>query len=119
MEKNKEDFIKKVSKIHPELDFSDTKYVNSKTSIKVVCPKHGEFTVSPKRIIKSEYKCSECKKEELFQIKKEETIRKMKEKHNGKYEYVSDTFNYVRNKVNYPHLKEGACHKAVRLLTIG
>lgn len=124
MEKNKEDFIKKVSKIHPELDFSDTKYVNSKTSIKVVCPKHGEFTVSPNRIIKSEYKCSECKKEELFQIKKEETIRKMKEKHNGKYEYVSDTFNYVRNKMKiicpehgefwqspYCHMKGQGCPK--------
>ena len=131
MEKNKEDFIKKVSKIHPELDFSKTKYVNNKTSIKVVCPKHGEFTVSPKRIIKLEYKCSECKKEELFQIKKEETIRKMKEKHNGKYEYVSDTFNYVRNKMKiicpehgefwqspYCHIKGQGCPKCAGTYSI-
>ena len=32
--------------------------------------------------------------------------------------YCKATYD-VKLKVNYSHLKEGACHKAVRLLTIG
>ena len=94
-----ETFILKAQKIHPELDFNNTIYINNKTSIKVICPKHGEFSVSPKELIKPEYKCFKCKKEEQLKKKAENTVNKMIQLHGGKYRYDIETFNGINNKM--------------------
>ena len=36
------DFVKLVSELHPELDFSVTEYKNARSSVKFLCKKHGE-----------------------------------------------------------------------------
>ena len=95
-----ETFILKAQKIHPELDFNNTIYINNKTSIKVICPKHGEFSVSPKELIKPEYKCFKCKKEEQLKKKAENTVNKMIQLHGGKYRYDIETFNGINNKIS-------------------
>lgn len=41
-------FIEKAKHIHGDkYDYSKVKYVNSKTKVYVICPKHGEFLVRP------------------------------------------------------------------------
>ena len=97
--KPQEEYISKAQIIHPELDFSNTVYINNKTSIKVVCPKHGEFSVSPKEVIKSEYKCSKCKKEEILKEKQKNIVNEMSLIHNGKYTYDAETFNGINKKM--------------------
>ena len=44
----KEGFIKKVKEIHKDkYDYSKVHYVNSKTKVCIICPKHGEFWQTP------------------------------------------------------------------------
>lgn len=43
-----DDFIKQVNIIHNnKYDYSQTKYVTSRTEIKIICPTHGEFKTKP------------------------------------------------------------------------
>jgi hypothetical protein len=61
--KTQEKFIEEVSKIHPEYDFSNTVYVGSKSKLKVVCLKHGEFEILAGTLLKGG-KCPYCNQEE-------------------------------------------------------
>lgn len=59
-----EEFIKRARNIHGDkYDYSKVEYVNAKTPVCVVCPKHGEFWVAPNSHISSKAigcpKCSE------------------------------------------------------------
>lgn len=48
IEERKNNFIKKAKEIHGEIyDYSKVDYINSGTKVTVVCPKHGEFLISP------------------------------------------------------------------------
>ena len=43
------DFIENAKKIHGDkYDYSKVKYIDSKTSVEIICPKHGEFLQSPR-----------------------------------------------------------------------
>ena len=42
--KGKEEFIKEATSIHGDkYDYSKVEYVNNKTKVCIICPKHGEF----------------------------------------------------------------------------
>ena len=44
----KEEFIKKARKVHGDkYDYSKVKYVNARTKVCIICPKHGEFWQNP------------------------------------------------------------------------
>ena len=52
-----EDFIKKSKEKHGnKYDYSESEYVDSKTNVKIICPKHGLFLQNPQ----SHYSGSEC-----------------------------------------------------------
>ena len=43
------DFINKANLIHNnKYDYSKVEYVNSKTKVCIICPKHGEFWQTPR-----------------------------------------------------------------------
>ena len=113
--KNNE-FINKVQKIHPELDFSNTIYVNNHTSIKAICPKcgHGEFSVIPKEILKPKYKCAKCKKEEKIERRKIEVYNQMKKIHNGAYDYDMSKFKNLYSKIDMFCHKHGSFTQMVK-----
>ena len=46
------EWIEKMKKIHPEYDYSQTKYTNCHSSVVIICPKHGKFNVQPKAFTK-------------------------------------------------------------------
>ena len=48
VKKTTEGWIKQAKITHPEYDYSETEYINSATSVKIICPKHGKFSVNPK-----------------------------------------------------------------------
>ena len=49
MEKTKNEiFIEKAKKVHGDkYDYSKVEYVNAKTKVCIICPKHGEFWQTP------------------------------------------------------------------------
>lgn len=38
-----EEFIEKANKIHNKYDYSQVKYVNSRTKVCITCPQHNQF----------------------------------------------------------------------------
>lgn len=59
-----ESYIEKAKSIHGnKFDYSEVKYVNDSTKIKIKCPKHGLFEQRPFGHIKSEIGCPKCGRE--------------------------------------------------------
>jgi very-short-patch-repair endonuclease len=84
--KTTDDFIKKAKLIHGnKFDYSLANYVNKRTKIKIICPKHGVFEQTPN----NHYGCDAC---DLCRIENSRTtlddfISKCKLIHNNKYDY--------------------------------
>jgi len=84
-------FIFKSKKIHRDkYNYSLVNYVNSRTKVKIICPKHGEFEVLPRNHYNNGSKCPKCRNEDLsnrFSFNTEEFIKKAKKIHGNKYNY--------------------------------
>lgn len=101
---NNEIFIEKAEETHgKKYDYSETKYVNKRTKVKIKCPIHGTFIQYPMNHIRGQG-CPECGK--IIAQKREmpcKNKRKTKEEfqkdidqiYGGKYEVIGD---YVNNK---------------------
>lgn len=85
------EFIERAKNNNPHLDFSKAIYVNSKSKITVICPKHGEFIVNANSCFKK-ITCPKCDLED----RKNNFIKKAKEVHGDKYDYSK--VNYIANK---------------------
>ena len=96
MQDKTENFINKAKKIHGDkYDYSKVEYVNSKTKVCIICPKHGEFWQEPRHHL-SKHGCPMCGKENSDRkqsLTLNEFIEKSNQIHNGKYSY--DKVNYV------------------------
>lgn len=79
-----EEYIEKAKKIHPEYNYSQVQYVNNNTLIKVICPVHGVFEISPNYLLRGG-KCSQCTILNI-ESKQEYDIRKFLDRHSIKYE---------------------------------
>ena len=96
---NKE-FIEKCVTIHGDkFDYTNTNYINSRTKIKIICKKHGEFEISPDNHSgKKPQGCNLCAREnhKLIEITNER-LEKLKKIHNNYYEYkdLSVTDGYI------------------------
>ena len=87
------EFIRKAKKIHGDkYDYSKVDYVNSRTKVCIICPKHGEFLQLPYKHL-SGHNCQCCN------LRRKNTtadfISKAKEIHDNKYDYSK--VNYVNN----------------------
>ena len=97
--KTKEEFIKRVNKIHGnKYDYSLVDYINNKTKIKLICPVHGIFEQRPNDHLNG-CGCPICGKKNS--IKKQTTtkdrfIGKANKLHNNFYDY--SLVNYINNK---------------------
>lgn len=98
----RENFVKKAKEIHGDkYVYDETEYINSLTKIKYVCPKHGLIEQLPLNHLR--YGCRYCSKERtayLVSSNTEEFIKKAKEVHRDKYDYL---------KVNYINTKTKVC----------
>lgn len=82
--KNSE-FIQKARKIHGDkYDYSKVEYINSGTKICIICPKHGEFYMTPSKHLKGQ-NCPKCSGK--FRYNTLTFIEKAKEIHGDKYDY--------------------------------
>lgn len=49
MRSTTEDFIRRAREVHGDkYDYSESVYTNTRTKLKIICPKHGEFYQTPK-----------------------------------------------------------------------
>lgn len=88
------EFIDKARKIHGnKYDYSKVDYVNHKTKVCIVCPKHGDFWQTPICHLSGQG-CIKCAGKE--QKTTEQFIKEAKEVHGCKYEY--SRCNYVNSK---------------------
>lgn len=90
-----ESLIDECKKIYGEnaYDYSKVKYNGRKSRVTLICPKHGEFTLPFGSIVYKHTGCKQCHNEylrSLFQLGKDEFIRKSQEIH-GK-----DTYDYSK-----------------------
>ncbi len=91
-------FIEKAKKVHGDkYDYSKVEYIDSKTKVCIICPKHGEFLQTPHNHLscKGCPKCSVTKKLDTNIF-----IEKAKLIHINKYDY---------SKVEYKGSKEKIC----------
>lgn len=62
----KEQFIAKARRVHGDrYDYSLVNYVNYRTSVQIICPKHGMFPQSPDHHCDRKQGCPDCKRERL------------------------------------------------------
>ena len=82
----KENFIKKATERHNnKYDYSKVEYVNVTTKVCIICPKHGEFWITPQNHLK--YKgCPKCSYEKMRKGK-EQFIEEARKVHGNKYDY--------------------------------
>lgn len=89
----KEEFIEKSKKIHGnKYDYSKVEYINSKTNVCIICPKHGEFWQMPQKHIIGQG-CPFCCKTK--KKTKDNFIKNAINIHGNKYDYSK--VEYVNN----------------------
>lgn len=84
-----EEAINQLKSLHNDLDFSNSVYVNDRTKIKVICPKHGLFETRPNDL-KNNHGCPFCGNERKNRdrtLSQEEFIKRAKIIHGDKYDY--------------------------------
>jgi len=85
----KTNFKEQAQEIFPDYDFSKTNYYNNETKVVVICPKHGEFEITPNNLL-NKHGCRKCA-DELNAVNKtytlEELINRAKLIFNNKYDY--------------------------------
>ncbi len=119
-----ESFIEECKKIHKDkYNYSLTKYINSRTKIKIICYLHGIFEQLPNNHLKKHQICPKCSNEQRFLTIKE-FIEKSRLVHGNKYDY--SLVDYKNNKtkvkiicsihgifeqISRNHLKGNGCPK--------
>lgn len=100
LRKNNSCFIEKAREIHGDkYDYSKVEYINNRTKVCIICPKHGEFWQTPVNHLKG-HNCPKCIGRGAYKLTTEEFIEKAKQIHGDKYDY---------SKVKYVNAKTKVC----------
>lgn len=95
-----ENFVERAIAVYGDrFDFSKTEYINSRTKVCVICPKHGEFWTNPKDFLYG-HACPYCANEKRGRevIDTRTFIEKARKIHGDKYDY---------SKVDYKNAMDG------------
>ncbi|MFW6172727.1 MAG: hypothetical protein ACOC5T_03185 [Elusimicrobiota bacterium] len=93
---NKE-FIQKSNEIHGnKYNYSKVKYINSKTKVIIICPKHGEFLQIPNDHLMN-HGCPICANN--IQVTLKDFIKKSNEIHENKYNYSKVKYKNNHTKI--------------------
>lgn len=96
------EFIIKSEKIHgTKYDYSKVEYVNNRTKVCIICPKHGEFWQTPNMHLEGNG-CPLCFNEKRGKTKKLTTfdfIKRANDVHGAKYDYSKVVYNGITEKV--------------------
>lgn len=93
-----EQFIEKAKAIYGNLyDYSKVEYVNARTKICIVCPKHGEFWQTPDNHLHG-HECPKCMHRSI-PYTTEEFIERAKQIHGNKYDYSKSVYETQFKKI--------------------
>ncbi len=82
----REKFIEQAMLVHGnKYDYSLVEYINNRTKVKIICPTHGIFLISPAGHVPMKYGCIDCGGTRKRTT--EEFIKKASEFHNNRYGY--------------------------------
>ena len=99
---NKEEFIERAKKVHGnKYDYSKVEYINSKTKVCIICPKHGEFWMEPHAHLSGQG-CKLCSREKLGKERRKSTetwIEEVRKIHGDRYSYEKTVYRGHRRKV--------------------
>ena len=97
-----EEFISKAKEIHGDkYDYSKVKYVNNLIKVKIICPKHGEFLISPNNHLNG-CGCKLCSQEErrkMSLMTNDEFVKKATKLHDNFYDYSKVEYQGSKKKV--------------------
>jgi hypothetical protein len=107
-----EEFIKKAKKVHGnKYDYSETEYVDCKTKVCIICPKHGKFWQVPYYHLNGNG-CQECAKKSTWdkrgRMTTENFIERARQVHGDKYDYSKVEYKNRRTKIKI------ICHKCYK-----
>lgn len=92
-----EEFSLKASKIHNhKYDYTQVKYKNTDTKVRIICPKHGVFKQIPYHHLKG-VGCPVCGGSK--QLTKDEFVKEAKEIHANKYDYSKVEYKNTEEKI--------------------
>lgn len=100
--KGKEKFVEESKALYGDkkYDYSKVEYVNSRTPIEIICPKHGSFWQLPCNHLQGKEGCPICKSEKMskiFLMTTKEFIEKAKQVHGDKYDYSKTDLKNRKN----------------------
>lgn len=93
--KDTKTFIEKAKEVHGnKYDYSKSIYVDKKTKICIICPKHGEFWQTAHQHVNMKCGCAKCSREKRAtpKITTEEWITRAKSVHGDKYDYSKSKY---------------------------
>lgn len=93
-----EQFLLKAKAISPMYDYSKVNYVASDVKVIVVCPTHGDFLITPNKLLMGR-RCPHCKGKRISDLTTkpyQQFVAEANVAHSNKYTYLSDT--YVNSK---------------------
>ena len=92
-----EKWIKKAKAVHGDkYDYSKVNYVNCKTVVRIICPKHGEFLQTPNAHL-SHKGCPKCAANAKLTV--DEFVEKARKVHGDKYDYSKVEYENSQSKV--------------------
>lgn len=95
--KSNDEFIREAQSIHHnKYDYSKVEYVNNKTKVCIICPKHGEFWQTPSDHLNGKG-CPQCAGN--IRCDKDTFIEKAKHMHNDRYDYSKVEYVNAHTKV--------------------
>lgn len=93
-----EEIINKLKAIHGDkYDYSQVKYIDFDTKLKLICKEHGEFYSSPRNILHAQSGCPKCAGN--YSYTTEEWIKKAIDIHGNKYDYSKTIYKNAVEKV--------------------
>lgn len=116
-------FIEEAVEVHgTKYDYSKVQYVNTYTTVIIICPIHGEFEQRPKSHLRG-YQCNKCTRE-ASKLTTEEFITRAVKVHGDRYDYLGTTYKDMKTNVSvmcpihgeftqrpYDHLQGRGCRK--------
>ena len=111
----KDEFIEKAKKMHlnedltPKYIYDEIDFIDGKTKVKIICPEHGEFFVSPTMHLQG-VGCKECAIKKRAKLKKmtyEKFLKKFKEIYKDNYEIISVGENILKDEIIIKCKKHG------------
>lgn len=101
-----ENFISKSNEVHNyKYNYSNVIYNNNHTKVIIICPIHGEFSVTPAHHVHSKTGCSKCSGK--YQYTTQEYIEKAKSIHNNVYDYSKTKYVKSHSKIEVNCLVHG------------